>query len=119
VVTPSAVRETQGAYLTGRQARDFATAGTVAIPRPDMPFTAGLGPVTGREQIAETGADRRFVTGNPVPVIAGPSAAVTLAEAVDAQLIRMSLAALRQARHRDESFPAVAGMRGAAPLYDI
>jgi hypothetical protein len=119
VVTASAVRETQAAYLTGRQARDFATAGTVAIPRPDMPFTAGLGPVTEREQIAETGLDRGFVTGNPVPVTAGPSAAVTLAEAVDAQLIRMSLAALRQARHRDESFPAVAGMRGAAHLYDI
>src|ERR1039458_8140000 len=119
VVTASAVRETQAAYLTGRQACDFATAGTVAIPRADMPFTAGLSPVTGPERIAETGPDRGFVTGNPVSVTAGPTVAVTLAEAVDAELLPMSLAAVRQARHRDDSFPAVAGMRGAAHLYSI
>ena len=119
VVSAAAVRETQAAFLTGREACDFATAGTVAIPRADMPFTAGLSPVTGPERIAETGPDRGFVTGNPVSVTAGPTVAVTLAEAVDAELLPMSLAAVRQARHRDDSFPAVAGMRGAAHLYSI
>jgi hypothetical protein len=119
VVSAAAVRETQAAFLTGREARDFATAGTVAIPRADMPFTAGIGPVTGREQITETRADRAFVTANPVPVTAGAAAAVTLAEAIDAELLPMSLSAVRQARHRDDSFPPVAGMRGAAHLYDI
>ena len=119
VVSAAAVRETQAAFLTGREACDFATAGTVAIPRADMPFTAGLSPVTGPERIAETGPDRGFVTGNPVSVTAGPTVAVTLAEAIDAELLPMSLAAVRQARHRDGSFPPVAGMRGAAHLYDI
>jgi hypothetical protein len=114
VVTAAAVRETQAAYLTGAQARGFATAGTVAVPRGDMPFTAGLGPVLGRGQV-DVGPDLGIGIDRPLNVL-GPQGAVTLREAVDAGLFP-TLDSARKAAWRYDF--AVVGERGTAHLYKI
>src|SRR5262249_36852658 len=91
----------------------FATAGTVAVPRPDMPFTLAV-PARGGVQIPR--ADQPKVPGHQALVPPAPPNAVTLAEAVDAGLLT-SLAAARKAAQRP-GFPAPVGKRGAAHLYD-
>jgi hypothetical protein len=118
VVTRKAVRETQGAYMTGRQARDFAVAGTVAVPRPDMPCVAIPAGVPDMPALdAAAGPDHGFVTANPPLVPLGPAGAVTLKEAFAAGLFP-TLEAAQRAAHRP-GFPAVVGQRGRAHLYDV
>jgi hypothetical protein len=53
VVTPKSVTEVQGAYVTGAEARSYATSGTVAQPRDDMPCVGGLAPVGTPERAAQ------------------------------------------------------------------
>lgn len=98
VVTRKAVRETQGAYFTGQQARDFALAGTVGVPRPDMPCVTGIGPVPPRPQLGTSGADLPVDLRQPPPVLS-PGGSVTLREAVGAGLF-VSLDAARKAAQR-------------------
>lgn len=116
VVTRKAVREIQGAYLTGEQAREFATAGTVAIPRPDMPCVSSVGPVPVRTAIENSGAEQGIVLGQ-VPVVQGPPAAVTLREAVNAGLFR-SVDAARKTAQRYE-FQSVGERPDKSKLYDL
>jgi hypothetical protein len=119
VVTRKAVRETQGAFLTGQQARDFATSGTVAIPRPDMPCVTSIGPVQGQQQIGNSRADQGLSLGTPHLVPSSPPSAVTLKEAVEAGLIGPTLHAVRKARTRNSDFPEPAGERGTALVYNV
>ena len=116
VVTRKAVRETQGAFFTGQQARDFALSGSVAIPRPDMPCVTSIGPVLVRPEIENPGADLGFVLRQP-PIVPVQPGAVTLREAAGAGLFK-SIEAARKAAQRP-GFPAVVGERDRANLYDI
>ena len=114
VVTAKTVREVQGAFLTGAQARAFATAGTIAVPRADMPLVAVPGP----GQLPDDGAEQPSVLGHG-PVVPALPGAVTLSEAVRAGVFR-SLEAVRKERQRyREVFPAPVGQRGSADLFDI
>jgi len=131
VVTATAVRETQVGFLTGREARAFATAGTVGLPRADMPFVTSAGPVSGA--VTDPAADGVVNVSNPssgdvltavrgmpaAPVTAGPGPVpVSLTEAVAAGLVRGTKRALQMDRWRDPAFPAPVGYRGQAQLFD-
>jgi hypothetical protein len=119
VIASGTVRETQIAYATGTQARELAMAGTVTPCPAGMPGAQGPA-VTGTPRPAlgdSTAGQPCFpVTDGPMPV-APPGGMITLAEAVKAGILPMSLAAARAARHRDKSFPQPAGMRGIAHVY--
>jgi hypothetical protein len=114
VVTRKAVRETQGAYMTGRQARDFALSGTVAVPRPDMPCVTIPGPVLDRPQLAAPGPDLGIGVGQP-PIVQGPPGAVTLREAVAAGLFPT----IDSARKAAQRHLQPVGERNRAHLYDV
>ena len=114
VVTRKAVRETQGAYFTGQQARDFALSGTVGVPRPDMPCVTSIGPVPPRPQLGTSGADLPVDLRQPPPVLS-PGGAVTLREAVGAGLF-VSLDAARKAAQRHLE---PVGERSGAHLFDL
>jgi hypothetical protein len=115
VVTRKSVRETQSPYWTGREAHDFATAGVVAVPPPDMPCVTAIGPVTDMRAISNSGADHEIVP-DIRPLEPGPAGAVTLREAVDAGLWG-SLDAARKAASRSDWEPV--GKRGNALLYAL
>lgn len=116
VVTRKKVQETQGAFLTGVQARQLALSGTVAVPRPDMPCVSAIGPVLPAPQITAPSPDQQVVVGHPAAVL-GPPGAVTLREATDAGLFR-TIEAARKAAQRP-GFPGVVGERDRANLYDV
>ena len=114
VVTKKAVRETQAANLTGRQARDFALSGTVAVPRPDMPCMGLPAGVLDRPQLVAPSADLGIGVGQS-PVAQGPPGAVTLREAFTAGLFPTLDAARKAAQRHLEPV----GERGNANLYDL
>jgi hypothetical protein len=114
VVTAKAVRETQGAWLTGAEARRIATAGTVAVPRSDMPFTGAVTPLAATQI---PGPDQEMSHIGGLPVTPAQPGWVSLAEAAEGGLFP-SLAAARRASHRP-GFPAPVGKRGSARLYDV
>jgi len=116
-VTRKAVQETQGAFLTGLEAREFATAGRVAIPPPDMPCVTTAGPVTSYPAIAGPASPDLPVVSRTRPFVPGPPGAVTLREAADAGLFP-SLVAARKASTRP-GFPDPVGARDLANLYDL
>jgi hypothetical protein len=117
VVTRKQVREMQGALWDEEDARAFATAGTVAIPRHDMPFITARVPVAvGQSAIPlMPPPDLPFVVGQAPDVPSLPGA-VTLAEAVEAGMWPTQAAA-RKAVQRAQLEDA--GYRGAAKLYTI
>jgi hypothetical protein len=123
LVTSSAVREFQMAYVTEEEARAFATAGTVAIPRHDMPCIGGMSPVpvvsepapmlTGGSDLGELSESLR-----PEPLY--PAGSATLEEMIAAGVIRRTLAAARKASTRESEHPKPLGVRrGNAYLYDL
>lgn len=112
VVTRKTVREVQGAYLTGEQAREFALAGTVAVPRYDMPCVTSIAPVPVPAIERAPSAEQGIVLGH-APVVPD---AVTLREATDAGLFP-SIAAARKAAQR-HSFTVV-GERDRANLHPL
>lgn len=115
VVTRREVREVQGALLTGKQARELALSGTVALPRRDMPFVTG---VLDPARALPVGADLGNVPGTG-PDVLGPPGSVTLSEAIDAGVLKCSKAAARKAAQRP-GFPAPLPVRrGNANLYDV
>ena len=123
VVTATAVRETQVGFLTGREARAFATAGTVGLPRADMPFVTSAGPVAGA--ITDPAADGLETVSNPrsgqALTVCGESVTpvpVSLAEAVAAGIVRGTKRALQMDRWRDPAFPQPVDHRGQAQLFD-
>lgn len=122
VVSRKTVQEMQGALWVEEDARAFATAGRVALPRHDMPFVTpgGFVPaVPGAELARVEGPEQPIVVGHGSLVPAGPAGAVTLAEAVAAGLLGPTLGAARKASQRDPDHPAPVGQRGPAHLYDV
>jgi hypothetical protein len=95
VVTARAVRETQGAFWTGQQARDFALSGKIAIPPAGMPCVSGALPVAPGHELMHGGSDQPFVVRQEPPVAPGPPDAVTLKEAAEADLWPSKSAAAR------------------------
>lgn len=114
-VVTDRVQETQGVFMTAREARELAVAGTVSPLPAGMP---GARAVTGDDATLISGPDQGTVidTG-PLPVTSGPQM-VTLSEAVREGIVSCSLSALRIARHRGGGFPDPAGQRGLAYEYD-
>lgn len=125
VVTDEA-KTVQIALLTGAERRKLALAGRISrmadwcpempcagtmqipdtVPQHELPGAADLGSVTvspgqnGQPPAIETAAE-------PMPL-----------SAIAGQVVPMSLAALRTARHRDEGFPQPVARHGLAHLYD-
>lgn len=114
-VVSDRVRETQGVYMTAKESRALATAGTVSLLPAGMP---GAARVLGAGATQIPGSDQGFVTDTPPsPVTSGPSL-VTLSEAVKEGVVSCSLGALRIARHRGNGFPEPEGQRGLAQEFD-
>jgi hypothetical protein len=114
-VVTDRVRETQAVFMTAREAREMATAGTVAVCPPGMPgaqgvLAANLTPISGPGQPVVS------KTGPVVSVLGGTR--VTLSEAVGEGIVSCSLHAIRKAAQRDPDFPQKAGMRALAGEYD-
>jgi hypothetical protein len=114
-VVTDRVRETQGAFMSAKEARALATAGEVAVCPSGMPGAMRVATET-PEQIP--GPDVPFVPGTGAPVPTLPGGLVTLKEAVDEGMVAETLHAIRKASQRDETFPRRRGMRGAAGEYD-
>jgi hypothetical protein len=127
VVTAKVVTEIQGAYVTGAQARDYATSGDVAVPRDDMPCVGGLAPVGTAERAAQDVPDMTAIDGS------GPDLAavrdchghpplpptITIREALDEGVSGPSYDAVRKARERDPAAPEPVGRRtNGADEYD-
>jgi hypothetical protein len=123
IVTDSP-KETQAGYLTNQEKRDYAASGIVT-PFPDL--SAGLGgwtqpvaaltgeampPLVGKEPVNLTGTSLHVVRDEPRPELIG------LREAVDGNVVSISLTALRKARADDPEFPPDRGIRGQEMLYD-
>ena len=110
------VTETQPPLVDMSFARQYAVSGQVALCPAGMP-----GAVTAsRVHALHGGPDQSFVpVTNPMPAAAGGHP-VTLKEAAELRLVhpRTTFAALKMARFRDPEFPAEAGMRGTAKVYD-
>src|SRR6516162_1462851 len=118
VVTRKLVREMQGALWDEEAAREFATAGIVALPRHDMPFTTRVPVAGGVRHLAlppMDAPDQRFVAG-PEPIVPALPGVVTLGEAAAAGMWPTQAAA-RKAVQRAQLEHA--GYRGAAKLYTI
>jgi hypothetical protein len=126
VVTAKTVTEIQGAYVTGAQAREYATSGTVAVPRDDMPCVGGLAPVGTPERAAQDVPDMTAIEGNgpdlgsvrdsPGPVPLPPR--ITIREALDEGISGPTYDAVRKALSRALSPPQPVGRRGNADEYD-
>jgi hypothetical protein len=117
VVTAKAVRETQGAFVSAKDARAYAISGIVAVPRPDMPFTGRRLTVADVTAIENLGPDLPNVAGNGHPATLPPGA-VSLSDAVEAGVLHAKLTAVRRASLRP-GFPQPVGRRGNAHLYDV
>jgi hypothetical protein len=122
LVTRSAVREFQVAYITEEEAREFATAGSVAIPRHDMPCIGGMSPVAVVPDTAgelAQGSDLQIV---PDMVLgpAAPPGSATLRELVIAGVIPRTVIAAQRNSTRDPEHPKPLRVKRAnAHLYDI
>ena len=131
VVTAKAVIEVQGAYVTGAQAREYATSGIVAVPRDDMPCVGGLAPVGTPERAAQDVPDMNAINGNgpdlhvvpDIPRPALPPPRITITEAVAEGISGPTVEAVRKALRPERQRPGVSppqpvGTRGNADEYD-
>jgi hypothetical protein len=122
LVTRSAVREFQVAFITEEEARAFATAGAVAIPRHDMPCVGGMSPVSVVADIAgelTQGPDLGKVADVLGPGPLWPAGSATLRELCQARVIPRTIIAAQRNSTRDPEHPQPVGRRGNAHLYDI
>lgn len=131
VVTAKTVTEVQGAYVTGAQAREYATSGIVAVPRDDMPCVGGLAPVGTPERMAQDvpdipaieahGPDLHIVPDSPGLSPLAPLR-ITIPEAVAEGISGPTYDAVRKALARDLArglaVPEPVGRRGNADEYD-
>jgi hypothetical protein len=121
IVTRAAVREVQSVYMTEEEARAFATAGTVAVPRHDMPCIGGMSPVSVVRDIRgelTQGPDLGFVADNGPRT--PPPGSATLRELVAAGVIQRTVIAAQRNSTRDPAHPKPLPVkRGNAHLYDI
>lgn len=113
-VVSDRVRETQAVFMTAAEARALATAGTVGVPRSDMPFIQRV-PGTA-ELVPSVAPDLGPSLGPGTPAVPGPGR-VTLREWAQAGMTALSLDALRKASQRD-GFPERKGLRGLAGEWD-
>jgi hypothetical protein len=126
VVTAKTVTEIQGAYVTGAQARDYATSGDVAQPSADMPCVGGLAPVGTRERAAQHVPDMAAITGTrpdlhvvaDIPVRPQPPPRITISAAVAEGISGPTVDAVRKALQRDPGSPVPVGRQGNADTYD-
>lgn len=128
-VVSDEVRECQAVLVSPEEAREYALSGAVSpLPAgmPGAPVQAGGGPVqagvpswTAGTDLAVSRPGLRIVPGEVVCEVSPGTPAVTLREAVEAGVLRMSLAAARKARTRDPAFPGPSGRSGTAELYDL
>jgi hypothetical protein len=109
------VREAQAVLMEGREARELATAGTVAALPYGMP---GVPAVAGGTAALISSPGQPFVPETEPVVLAPGGTRVTLSEAVGEGIVACKLHAIRKAAQRDPEFPARAGMRGLAGEYD-
>jgi hypothetical protein len=131
IVAAKTVTEVQGAYVTGAQARAYATSGIVAVPRDDMPCVGGLAPMGTPERAAQDVTDIAAIDGNgpdlhivrnspelspPPPTrITIPDA---VAEGISGPTYDAVRIALRRARKQGLAVPEPVGIRGNADEYD-
>jgi hypothetical protein len=126
VVMAKTVLEIQGAYVTGQQARDYATSGIVAVAPDDMPCVGGLAPVGTPERAAQDVPDIPAIEGNRpdlhvVPDSPGPAPRpprITIPEAVAEGISGPTYDAVRKALSRTLNPPEPVGRRGNADEYD-
>lgn len=116
LVTAGGVRETQVPLGDMLLYRELAVSGTVTPCPAGMPGAMRqVAAVPDAVPVSAGASDQRFVP-ETSPAL-GP-AAVTLSEAVEQRIVRRSLAAVRKASQRDDTFPERTGMRGLAAEYD-
>ena len=130
VVTAKKVTPIQGAYVTGAQAREYATSGIVAVPRDDMPCVGGLAPVGTPERAAQDvpdmtaiegqGPDLRIVPDSPGHPPLEPRITITeaIAEGISGPTYDAVRKALARARAEGREVPQPVGSRGNADEYD-
>lgn len=136
IVTAKEVTEVQGAYVTGAQAREYATSGIVAEPRKDMPCVGGLAPVgtperEAMERAAQNVRDNHAIEGHGpdlhiVPDSPGhsplPPPRITIPQAIEEQISGPTYEAVRKALARDRAagkpVPEPVGRNGNADMYD-
>ena len=118
-VVTSEVHECQAADLSGAEARELATPGTLTPCPPGMPYRCGLDPgVTVKPITAPPGE-----TGSLTPVSPGPGSppaidGIGLADISALRVVPMTKAALKTARRRDGTFPQPVGYQSQTALYD-
>jgi hypothetical protein len=118
-------RETQAGYLTNEEKREYAQSGIVT-PFPDLAagFTGWTQPVaaiTGEVVRDDLEGGPVSLTGPSLRVVRDEAAAVELVglrQAVNNEVVSISLAAIRRARADDPEFPKPRGERGQEMLYD-
>src|SRR5262249_17740834 len=130
VVTAKTVTEVQGAYLTGKQAREYAMSGIVAAPPAGMPCVGGLAPVGTPERAAHNVPDIQAIEGHGPALHLLPdspghppvSPRITIQDAIAEGISGPTYEAVRRdlnrRRNRGEPVPAVIGQRGNAAEYD-
>lgn len=114
LVTASGVRETQVPLGDMELYRELVLAGTVTPCPAGMPG-ARAAAVPDTPSVPAGVSDVAFVS-ETSPALGPPP--VTLSEAVEQAVVKRSLAAVRKASQRDETFPVKVGMDGLAALYD-
>ena len=106
VVTAGVATETQVAFLTSREAREWASSGQVQVPVTWA--TPGARPVTSQSsQTGDLQGEPTVTVTEPAETVTEPAARrYTLAEAVREHVVPMTYEALRQAKARDKAeFP--------------
>ena len=114
------MRESQNLFMTGAEARALATAGTVAVPRGDMPFTGRpLRAVPGVPEIgggAMGSGNAANVPDNTPGLPPETAIEITLGEAIDAGLFgNRKYDAVRKGLQRDDHAPQPVGRREPEP----
>jgi len=125
-VVTDKVRTAQVAYLTGKEARELALSGRVSEVAkwcPDLPYAgAPIEADTVKQDELESRPDLGNETVTPDIPGTPPPAAIGAEpmplSAIAGEIVPMSLAALRTARHREDSFPKPVARNGLAHLYD-
>ena len=130
IVTAKTVTQVQGAYLTGKEAREYATSGEVGVPPEGMPGVGGLAPVGTPERAAQNvpdmpaieghGPDLHIVPDSPGHPPVSPRITIqdAIAEGISGPTYEAVRRDLNRRRNRGEPVPAVIGQRGNAAEYD-
>jgi len=130
IVTAKTVTEVQGAYLTGKQAREYAVSGAVAAAPAGMPCVGGLAPVGTPERLVQDvpdmpalpghGPDLHVVRDSPRQPPLSPRITIreAIAEGISGPTYEAVRRDLNRRRNKGQPVPAVVGARGNADEYD-